>query len=243
MLRAPLVEIYKAGWKVGELAAEDAINRRKPKALQTKAVTPDQGDVTVGPNWDTWTPGSIPGANKAKNLQQLISDAVGSNEAWSTRAAQRGNLLASIEDNRLNKLADAMSNAVAQGQAVDQIEGTLTAVLDDPSWANMVATTELARSMTQATLDSYLDAGVEAKSCATAQDGRVCLLCQANEDAGIIPIDEPFPNDDPPTHPGCRCAILPQWANLGNYLPEGQVTAQDIIDAEQSAEDLEVAGS
>lgn len=246
VLRQPLVDTYRAGWAAGEVAAKDAIARRKPKPV-TKAEIPSDGGesppmVSITPNWADWTPGNAPAAEQAQNLHELIGNAVGNDSAWSTRAALRGNLLASIEDNRLGKLADAVSAAVADGSNVDSLTNVLTDVLDDPQWANMVATTEMARAMTAASMAIYLDAGIPAKSVATAQDDRVCVECQANEDAGVIPLYDVFPADDPPSHPGCRCAILPQWLNVTDYIDEtgGPLTGQDILDAEASAEDLQV---
>lgn len=51
----------------------------------------------------------------------------------------------------------------------------------------------------------------------TVGDDRVSDGCQENQDAGWIPIDEPFPSGDdrPLRFPGCRCALLTQWAREG----------------------------
>ena len=243
VLRTPLVHTYQAGWAAGEAAAAEAIARRGPRTATKAEVPSDSGEspaVKISPNWEEWTPGNVPAANAAQGLHGLISQAVGNSDAWSTRAAQRGNLLASIEDNRLNRLADAVSQAAAEGATVDQIESTLLGILDDPSWANMVATTELARSMNAATLASYLDAGIQGKACLTAEDDRVCVECQSNEDTGTIPLGENFPAGDPPTHPGCRCALIPEWITITDFLDDSNpVTAQAILDAEVSAEDLQ----
>jgi hypothetical protein len=45
----------------------------------------------------------------------------------------------------------------------------------------------------------------------TAEDGRVCEFCDANEAAGPQFPGQTFPSGatQPPQHPRCRCAILP----------------------------------
>jgi SPP1 gp7 family putative phage head morphogenesis protein len=168
--------------------------------------------VDASINWDAWTPGSIPAARQASKLDELIATAVGRNPGWSDRAAQRGSLLASIEDHRLDRLASAVADAVARGDSVDQLAQVLQGVLDDSRWAELVATTEMNRAMTAASLASYADAGIEGKSWLTSSDDMVCDPCNDNEAAGPIPLDAPFPtgDDGPPQHGRCRCCVLPE---------------------------------
>lgn len=197
-------------------------------------------------DWDDWTPGSIPAARQAAKLDELIATAVGRNPSWSDRAAARGSLLASIEDHRLDRLASAVSDAVARGDSVDTLARTLRGVLDDPRWAEMVATTEMNRAMTAASLASYTAAEVPAKEFLTSDDSRVCILCQENEDAGPILITDDFPNGDSPVHPTCRCCVQPSWATpdqLGlstgelSYLaPDLGLDDADLFAAEAEAE-------
>ena len=43
------------------------------------------------------------------------------------------------------------------------------------------------------------------------QDESVSEECQANEEQGVIPMDEPFQSGDmhEPVHPNCRCSEVP----------------------------------
>ena len=200
-------------------------------------------------NWDAWTPGNIPAARQAAKLDELIATAVGRNPSWSDRAAQRGSLLASIEDHRLDRLASAVADAVARGDSADTLARTLRGVLDDPQWAGMVATTEMARAMTAASIESYRTSGVvEAYSILTANDVRVCQDCQTNQDDGPYPLDTDPPAGICPTHPGCRCAVIADTMPLADaqamgYVPGISSGALDdtLGNAEAEAEPTEPA--
>ena len=82
---------------------------------------------------------------------------------------------------------------------------------DDAAWARAVATTEVTRASSQGALDAYRAQGVTGLRWLTEQDRMVCPVCQANEDAGPVPLGAAFPSGDlmPPAHPNCRCAPLP----------------------------------
>ena len=62
--------------------------------------------------------------------------------------------------------------------------------------------------------------GYKFKVWATSQDDKVSDVCAANEAAGVIPIDEPFPSGDMqnPAHPSCRCTVayLPEYGRAKN---------------------------
>lgn len=180
-------------------------------------------------NWDSWTPGSIPAARQASKLDELIATAVGRNTGWSDRAAQRGSLLASIEDHRLDRLASAVADAVARGDSVDSLAKVLRGVLDDPKWAEAVATTEMARAMSAASLASYADTGIEAVEWLASPTS--CEVCQDNEAAGPIPVGSLFPSGDdaPPNHPRCSCACSPV-INYEAPAVTGETTG-DLIDS------------
>jgi len=164
----------------------------------------------------------------ARNLALLIAQAVGLEADWHRRASARGSLLASIEDRKLDVLADTVADAVARGASAQTLERTLRDVLDRTTWSDLVATTELNRAMTAAALDTYQQQGVPAKRFvispvdtilhpdgSAARVDRVCRRCHANADAGPVPLSAEFPEGDPPVHPACRCAVVPSWPGLG----------------------------
>ncbi len=75
----------------------------------------------------------------------------------------------------------------------------------------MVATTEIARATSVASMDVYAANGIEASEWLITPDGRVCVICEDNADAGPVPLGAAFPSGDsaPPGHPRCRCSPIP----------------------------------
>ena len=76
-----------------------------------------------------------------------------------------------------------------------------------------IARTEMANANSEAALRTYERLGVEYKSWSRAGSSDFdCDICQANEDAGIIPMEESFPSGDdrPPAHPNCECVLVPE---------------------------------
>jgi SPP1 gp7 family putative phage head morphogenesis protein len=97
--------------------------------------------------------------------------------------------------------------------------------------AEVLARTEVINSYSEATLDRYERAGIEGATVsgefATADDDRVCPICEAIEGAEFAAdamrdatfsfessesepdrLEGTYPVK-PPVHPQCRCAILP----------------------------------
>lgn len=74
--------------------------------------------------------------------------------------------------------------------------------------AKMIARTETADALESAFMDRAKDMKVTGKECIVADP---CPICEENGNAGVIPIDKPFPSGDmrPPFHPNCRCALAP----------------------------------
>lgn len=78
--------------------------------------------------------------------------------------------------------------------------------------AERIARTETASSYSQGTLFGYKESGlVKQVYWKTAGDGKVSDLCRANEAQGPIKIGSVFSsgNQTPPSHPNCRCVLIP----------------------------------
>ena len=84
--------------------------------------------------------------------------------------------------------------------------------------AELIAVTETGNAYEKAAMlqaEALQQAGLPMeKSWNTVGDDRVSDGCQENEDAGWIPIDEPFPSGDmqPLRFPGCRCNLQTRFA-------------------------------
>ncbi len=85
----------------------------------------------------------------------------------------------------------------------------ITAALDDMTTARaqMIATTEMNAAMSEAAIQKMMRLGIAYKQWILGPNP--CEICQGNEDAGAIEVDEEFPSGDerPPAHPNCECAV------------------------------------
>lgn len=157
----------------------------------------------VAVDWSGWEPGDPDAARLAlgdaadgAGLARLLDEA--------------GVTISSIADTRINELGQVLADALENGDSPGKLAKALRAVLDGPRWADLVAVTEINRAVSAATLITYAEMNVGAKSWMTAGDDRVCpQYCEPNAADGIIPLGATFDSGDqaPPAHPRCRCAI------------------------------------
>jgi hypothetical protein len=120
-------------------------------------------------------------------------------------------------------------------QLAKQIEDSY---LFSESRALNIARTETSKASVQGSLGAWQESGVvKGKFSQTSNNPNVCDLCQDNEDAGVIGLDEDFPSGDdgPPYHPGgCQCALV---ASL-----EGPDDEDDAEKLAKSGETVKLAG-
>jgi SPP1 gp7 family putative phage head morphogenesis protein len=179
-----LADAYTEGWLIGDRSAVAVVTR-----------------TTV--DWGAWEPGDpdaarliLGGAGNGSGLAQLLDEA--------------GITIQSIAATRMDELGRALAAALEAGDSPDKLARTLRGILTDPSWADMVAVTEINRAVSAATLATYYEMGVPAKGWMTAADDRVCPhICEPNAIDGAIPLAAAFSSGDmaPPGHPLCRCAL------------------------------------
>ena len=82
--------------------------------------------------------------------------------------------------------------------------------------SDLIAITEIMRAWWSAVLAVWKMLGIAYKGWQTRDDAKVCAKCRANQAAGFIPLDAPFPsgNRAPGAHPRCRCWLTtppPDW--------------------------------
>ena len=96
-----------------------------------------------------------------------------------------------------------------------------------------IARTEQRFATSEGNLLEAESRGARFKVAISARDARVSDICQENEAAGPIPIDEPFPSGDmtPPFHPNCRCTLAYQTTEAQRARSEKRAAAR----AEQTA--------
>ncbi|MFE2712222.1 phage portal protein [Streptomyces mirabilis] len=183
-------QLHAEGYVIGERAATAVVS----------------GHATV--DWSTWKPGHADAA-------RLVSP-TGAANGLETLLADAGITIRSVAATRMDKLAQALSDALARGDSADTLAGDLRGILDDPAWAERIAVTEISRAVSAATLNIYRANGITQVSWLTAPDQRTCVICINNESAGAIPVGANFPSgaSAPPQHPSCRCCLLPETSGL-----------------------------
>lgn len=77
--------------------------------------------------------------------------------------------------------------------------------------SELIARTETATALSQASLDTMSDMGIEGKEWVTSGDALVSPECEGNEAEGVIPVNQSFSGGvmAPPQHPDCRCVVAP----------------------------------
>lgn len=80
--------------------------------------------------------------------------------------------------------------------------------------SEMIARTEVARAMNAAAIQCYRDNGISHKHLLVSPDD-ICDICVTAKNAGIIPLDAPFPKGGiaGPLHIQCRCIPAPAGVN------------------------------
>ena len=122
-----------------------------------------------------------------------------------------------ITDTTRDEIASLVENAIANGATNDELAQELADAYGFSSErAEMIARTETNIADNDITLNTYKNGGVEKKQWWTANDDLVSEECMANQDDGVIGINENFSSGDeaPPTHPNCRCTILAVFEDL-----------------------------
>lgn len=187
-LLAAVRDIYGDGASIGFSAAAQATGTLIPGAGEH--VT----DWTAF--WDSWAPGNADAASllNAGGLADLLDNA---------NVTVRG-----IAGTTLDRLGNLLADGAASGESVEAIASSLVDVLHDTDRAYRIATTELARAVSQASLDGYARNDVARYELITSPGA--CPLCLDTA------ADGPFDVDDlegmPPLHPTCRCAVSPVTA-------------------------------
>lgn len=117
-----------------------------------------------------------------------------------------------ITDSTRDMLNNYVSQAIDDGMTTDELSQYLEdSFAFSEGRADMIARTEVAMADSTSQMIAYQDSGVVAGTVwITANDDAVSDGCQANAEAGVVPLGELYPSGDeaPPAHPNCRCDIV-----------------------------------
>jgi SPP1 gp7 family putative phage head morphogenesis protein len=193
-LEPVLQGVYTDGYVIGATSGTAVMDATEAGTPLT-AATADVGSWVVG---DTEAAELLLGqAGDGSGLQALLD--------------AQGVTIRSIAQSRIADLGKLLAQGAARGDSADTIAASIRGLLSSVSRARMIATTELARAVSASAAAGYKNRGYNALIWSTADDDRVCPICDANEAGGPVEHGQPFPSGDiyPPGHPWCRCAVLP----------------------------------
>lgn len=201
-VEAALNMIYAIGYQLGDEAATAAYSHAAMAARANKAPlpnppSPDQQRAAINTDWSTWTAGGHPAALLVRpkgGLGKLLRES--------------GVAASKLNKTTLDRIGTKLADALAAGWTDLTLAKEIGNILDDGQRALTIATTEMNRAMSVASMDTYREYGLEKVEWLTADP---CEDCAENEDAGAIPLGDEFPTGDtePPAHPNCRCSISP----------------------------------
>jgi SPP1 gp7 family putative phage head morphogenesis protein len=119
-------------------------------------------------------------------------------------------LIKGLNEETTERMRVTIENAIREKRGIDGLARDIRKQFDDMSRvrSETIARTETADALEQSFMDRSKDMGVTGKEWVVTEP---CEICQANGDAGVIPINDIFPSGDlrPPAHPRCRCALAP----------------------------------
>jgi len=131
-----------------------------------------------------------------------------------TYAQKRAALLVkSLNDETREQMRGIIEYAIKQKRGVPGLSRDLRNQMKNMGRirSKLIARTESCDALESAFMDRAHDLGVTGKEWVITATGDWDCMCEDNANAGVIPIDKPFPSGDmrPPAHPNCRCALAP----------------------------------
>jgi len=153
----------------------------------------------------TWgkTKGGVPVAYEGPPISQAID--------WAEKHS--ATLVKGLDEETKKRLAHTISKGIENKRGIPGLSRDIRNTFTDMSKyrSELIARTETASALSQSSLDSMEDMGINGKEWVTAGDSDVSEECEANEAEGVIPVNQVFSGGvmAPPQHPDCRCTISP----------------------------------
>jgi len=153
----------------------------------------------------TWgkTKGGVPIAYEGPPISQAID--------WAERRA--ATLVTGLDEETKRRLAHTISQAIENKRGIPGLARDIRKDFADMTRyrSELIARTETANALSEASLDRMKDMGIDGKEWVTVGDADVSDECMGNEAEGVIPVGQTFSGgvSAPPQHPDCRCALAP----------------------------------
>lgn len=153
----------------------------------------------------TWgkTKGGVPIAYEGPPISQAVK--------WAEK--HTATLVKGLDDETKRRLAHTISQGIQNKRGVPGLARDIRTTFADMTKfrSELIARTETASALSQASLDTMKDMGIGGKEWVTVGDADVSDECLANEAQKVIPVDQAFTSGPmaPPQHPDCRCSLAP----------------------------------
>jgi len=122
-------------------------------------------------------------------------------------------LVKGMDEETKRRLAHSISQGIETKRGIPGLARDIRTEFADMSRyrSQLIARTETSNALSQASLDTMKDMGIEGKEWITAGDDKVSDECLGNEAEGVIPVGQTFSGGvmAPPQHPDCRCTLSP----------------------------------
>jgi len=131
-------------------------------------------------------------------------------QAMSYAQKHTATLVKGINNETREQMRGVITQAIKQKRGIPGLSRDIQSQISSMGKARsvMIARTETADALQNAFMDRAKDMNITGKEWVVTDP---CPICEENGNAGVIPIDKPFPSGDmrPPAHPNCRCALAP----------------------------------
>lgn len=132
--------------------------------------------------------------------------ALADNGGWQAALTRASTTITGIADTQMALIGTAITDGLAAGSSVDTIAADLTDTVGSASRAEMIAHTETARMLTDASLATYSANGIAQWDLIVSSGAcKVCLNVEAANPHAMG-------DQSAPLHPFCRCAAAPHVA-------------------------------
>jgi SPP1 gp7 family putative phage head morphogenesis protein len=206
-LATALIRLWAEAWVLGDDAAGEALfkGRQAMKAVE--------GTV----DWAKWKAGDKVAAlmlRKPKAFQKILDDT--------------GISLKNMDKTSMDRIGTALADSIELGLSPTSAAKLINNAVGNPARALTIAITETSRVLNSAAITRYRDAGVESMKwmtvLAVAGGSVACEVCAPNNGV-VVKVGDSFPsgNMQPPAHPHCRCALLPDFSEYFEPTQHGVV--------------------
>ena len=163
------------------------------------------------------TKGGVPIAYEGPPISQSVD--------WAKGHISKAKLVDGLNEETRRQLSNVIADGIKKKRGIPGIKSDIRHKLNWmargapsdikgltlASRAELIARTETANALSQASLDRMEEMGIEGKEWVTVGDDRVSDECRANGNQGVISTKKSFTSGTmaPPQHPDCRCALAP----------------------------------